>query len=468
MTVTFSAKHELEARTMKSRFGVQAALAGVAAKAFLVLHAGLACAQFVPMPLPGGTPALRPVIDPALSSLLRTAGPGEPIQAVLTFDHYPTAGELAAIKVSGVQVRPFRALPMVGVRGTSLQIRRLPALPGLRSVHFNRRLTYFLDESVPLIGADRVGAELGYTGQGVTVAVIDSGIDATHPDLPFGTKVVQNVKLAPDLFGTGPIVLEGLSNTDTSSGHGTHVASTAGGTGAALAGKYRGVAAGSKLVGVGTGEALFILTALEGFDWVMQNRTKYGIRVISNSWGTSGAFSPDDPINVASRIARDAGVVVVFAAGNDGPDSNTLNPYCVAQWVICVAAGHKDGRRLADFSSRGISGDPLRHPTLTAPGADIAAARATTGIVINSFFAVDLVNLGADAVSYAAASGTSMATPHVSGTVALMLEANPDLTPDQVKAVLESTATPMPGFQRHEVGAGYLNALEAVRAVRRP
>src|SRR5256886_15659210 len=133
------------------------------------------------------------------------------------------------------------------------------------------------------MGANRVWSEPGVTGKGVTVAVIDSGIDATHRDLPFGTKVAQNVKLAPDLFGTGPLVLEGLANTDTTSGHGTHVASTAAGTGAALGGKYRGVAIGSKLVGIGAGEALFIFTALEGFDWVLQNRTKYGIRVISNS-----------------------------------------------------------------------------------------------------------------------------------------------------------------------------------------
>jgi len=420
------------------------------------------------LPLIGaGPPPLPPAlsIDPLLSELLRTAAPRKPIEAVLTLDHYLTATDLLAIQALGVRVRPFHVLPMVGVRGTSLQIGALRTLPGLRSIYFNRQLTYFLDESVPLIGADRVWNELGYTGKGATVAVIDSGIDATHPDLPFGTKVAQNVKLAPDLFGTGPLVLEGLANTDTTSGHGTHVASTAAGTGAALGGKYRGVAIGSKLVGIGAGEALFIFTALEGFDWVLQNRTKYGIRVISNSWGTSGAFSPDDPVNVASKLAHDAGLVVVFAAGNAGPDLDTLNPYCVAPWVICVAAGHKDGRTLADFSSRGIPGDPLYHPTLTAPGVDIAAARATTGIVMNTFFAVDLIDLGTDAVSYTAASGTSMATPHVSGTVALMLEANPALTPDQVKATLEATATPMPGYRQDEVGAGFLNAYEAARVV---
>lgn len=227
------------------------------------------------------------------------------------------------------------------------------------------------------------------------------------------------------------------------------MASTAAGTGAALGGKYRGVAIGASLVGVGAGETLVILAGLQAFDWVLENRDRYGIRVVSNSWGTRGSFSPDHPINVASRAAHDAGLVVVFAAGNAGPDLNTLNPFCVAPWVICVAAGHKDGRTLAEFSSRGVPGDPLYHPTLTAPGVDVAAARAKTGVVVNAFFAVDLIDLGADAVYYAVASGTSMATPHVSGTVALMLEANPGLTPDQVKALLEASATPMPGFAVH-------------------
>jgi serine protease AprX len=404
-------------------------------------------------------------IDPLLSSLLQSSGSGQLFQAVVTLNRYPTLTDLLAIQALGLETRTFRTLPMVAVRGTNPEIASLLALPGLRSVYLNRRLTYFLDESVPLVGADRVWNELDYTGRGVTVAVIDSGIDATHPDLPFGTKVVQNVKLAPDLFGTGPLVVEGLSDTDTSSGHGTHVSSIIGGTGAALAGRYRGVATGSRLVGVGAGEALFILTALEAFDWLLQNRQKYGIRVVSNSWGTSGPFSPDDPVNVASKAAHDAGMTVVFAAGNEGPDSNTLNPYCVAQWVICVAAGDKFGA-LASFSSRGIPGDALYHPTLTAPGVEIAAARAKTGIVMNTFFAVDVVGLGSDAVWYTAASGTSMATPHVSGTVALMLEANPTLTPDRIKSILELTATPMRRYQQYEVGAGYLNAFEALRAAR--
>lgn len=426
-----------------------------------------------------GTPALAPAqllgispvlrlstaeIDPLLTNVLAATGLTNLVEAVVTFDHSPTSSDLATLAATGVEVLPFRVLPMVAVRGTTVQFWGLFTLPGVRSIYYNRRLGYFLDESAPLVGADRVWTEVGYTGAGVTVAVIDTGIDATHPDLSFREKVLQNVKIAPDLFGSGPLIIEGLLNTDTTSGHGTHVASTAAGTGAVLAGKYRGIAPGASLVGIGAGDLLVVLAALEGFDWVLENREKYGIRVISNSWGTEGSFSPDDPINVASKTAHDAGLVVLFAAGNAGPDPNTLNPYCIAPWVICVAAGHKDGRTLADFSSRGVAGDPLYHPTITAPGVNIAAARATTGIVINTFFAVDLIDLGTDAVWYAAASGTSMATPHVSGTIALMLEANPGLTPDLMKGILEETATPMPGYGEPKVGAGYLNVLEAVRA----
>jgi len=416
---------------------------------------------------PSAAPGARSaVIDPALAAALRTALPGAIMQVVVTLEHYPAATDVLALQATGAQVRPFRTLPMVAVQGTSLQIGALPALAGVRSIYLNRRLQYSLNESVPMIGADRVWNELGITGKGVTIAVIDSGIDALHPDLPYGTKVAQNVKITPDVFGTGPIVLEGLLNTDTNSGHGTHVSGIAAGTGAALASKYRGVATGAKLVGVSTGEVLFILSALEGFDWVLQNQATYGIRVISNSWGTTGAFAPDDPINVASKLAHDAGLVVVFAAGNDGPATNTLNPYCVAAWVICVAAGNKTSPTLADFSSRGIPGDALYHPTLTAPGVMIASARATTGVVLTAFYALEDNSLGTDGVYYVKASGTSMATPHVSGAVALLLEANPALTPDQVKTTLQTSATPMPGYQQHEVGAGYLNAYQAVQAVR--
>jgi serine protease AprX len=409
-----------------------------------------------------------PTIDPILRQVLATAAANLPIEAVVTFNHAPTTLDLVAVRAAGVQIAQFRVLPMVGVRGTPAQISSLFTLPGVRSVYYNRQLTYTLSQSVAVIGADRVKHELGFTGRGVGIAVIDTGLDATHADLPYGSKVVQNVKVQVGFFGSGGVFVEGLPVTDTTSGHGTHVASILGGSGATLGGPYTGVAPGSHLVGLGAGEAFIMLSAIEAFDWVLANGPTYGIRIISNSYATDGPFSPDAPINVATKRAHDAGMVVVFAAGNQGPGPNTLNPYCVAPWVICVAAGHKDGRTLADFSSRGVAGDSLYHPTITAPGVDVIAARAKTGVWFNQTIASDQARIGADAVSYMIVSGTSQATPHVSGTIALMLEANPALTPDQVKAILRSSATPMPGYAEYQVGAGYLNAYQALRAVLNP
>ena len=103
----------------------------------------------------------------------------------------------------------------------------------------------------------------------------------------------------------------------------------------------------------------------------------------SNSWGTSGKFERDDPINCASKLPHDRGMRVTFAAGNEGPGRNTLNPYSVAPWVIGVAAGRKDGKMLASFTSRGVQGDNLYHPDIAAPGVNIVSARASTGATIN-------------------------------------------------------------------------------------
>jgi serine protease AprX len=412
-----------------------------------------------------GSGAAGVSIDPLLSQVLSTAGPTERVEAVVSFANRPSASDLAALSRTGVRVVRLAILPMAGIRGTRSQVSAVASLPlsNLVSVHYNRRLQYFLDESVPLIDADQVWASEGIVGRGVTTAVIDSGVDALHPDLPWRTKVIQNVKVATDPFGpVPPLVVENLATTDTTSGHGTHVASIVSGSGAAAGGRYTGVAPGANLIGVGVGELITILHALTGFDWVLQNRQRYGIDIVSNSWGTTGSFAVDDPINLATKAVHDAGMVVVFAAGNEGPGNNTLNPYSVAPWVVGVAAGTKNGG-LADFSSRGIPGDSLHHPTLTAPGTEIVAARAVTGPITLPGLPADLA-LGADALRYTTLSGTSMAAPHISGVVALMLEGNPGLTPDQVKELLRSTATPMPGFGEHEVGAGYVNALAAVTA----
>ncbi len=348
---------------------------------------------------------------------------------------------------------------------------------------------------MPAIGADRTWAT-GVTGRGIGVAILDSGVDATHPDLAFGSKTVQNVKVVANLNDVatfdndpaGPLFVENVPNTDTSSGHGTHVAGIAAGNGASSGGYYTGVAREANVVGLGTGETLLIIWALAGFDYVIDHAIQYNIKVVNNSWGsasTAAAFDANDPINRASLQAHDAGVTVVFAAGNDGPSQDTMNTYADAPWVIAVAAGCKpapdptnsaalctSGGQLADFSSLGVPNGP--GPTLTAPGANIVSTRSKTGHALNALDAPDDVLTckiaTGNLTNYTCASGTSMATPHVVGTVALMQQAaGGALTPDQVKQILVATARPMLKgdgipYGQWEAGAGYMDAFAAVQA----
>jgi serine protease AprX len=353
----------------------------------------------------------------------------------------------------------------------------------VRSVFLNKRLTYYNYDARHLTGVERLRADRAITarngglpvsGKGVGIVINDSGVDGTHPDLQFGKNLVQNVQApvsSEDLAVTGfqlAVALENQVNTDLGSGHGTHVAGTVGGTGQASSGKHSGVANGADLIGYGSGAVLFILNALGAFDWTLANQGRYGIRVITNSWGSSGGFDPDNPINVASRITNERNIVVTFAAGNEGSAPDTHNPYAKAPWVISVAAGTK-AATLADFSSRGqaggartvtsASGEVITwhdEPSITAPGVGIYSAYAPTGA---------LGALGPDTSNpfYTIMDGTSMATPHVAGIIGLMLQANPLLTPDQVKQIIRETATKMPGYQPFEVGAGYVNAYAAVQ-----
>src|SRR5467141_1654787 len=430
---------------------------------------------------------------------------------IVNFDETQTteAAVTAAILNAGAGVVQFNNFSMVAALATPAQLLTIAALPGLEGIYANKQLDwYLLHESVPAIRADAVHVA-GITGKGIGVAILDSGIDGLYnPDLSYPTHTVQNVKVLynqNDLFTFGKdapkpvrkgatLVVENLANSETSVGQGTHVAGIVAAMGTASGGYYTGVAPGAKLIGIGMGDILFIFWALAGFDYILDHQQAYNIKVVNNSWGTSGAFDPKDPINKATKKVASKGITVVFAAGNDGPGENTLNPYSVAPWVIGVAAGCKNlpdptnsaihcadqtGQNrapiLADFSSRGIPGDPMYHPDVTAPGVHIVSTRASTGTVLNASDAnldFDLTSSCAISMAneqyYTCASGTSMATPHVTGVVALMQEAaGGQLKPDQIASVLTQTARPLPGYGLWEVGAGYVDALAAVNAVRR-
>jgi serine protease AprX len=339
----------------------------------------------------------------------------------------------------------------------------------------------------------------GYTGKGIGIAILDSGLDGLYnPDLQYPAHTVQNVKFLGSMKDLvtpsdstpnvgADLFVENVPNTDVTGGHGTHVSGIIGATGAGSGGKYVGVAPDANLVGISTGEVIVVFWSLAGMDWLIDNAAKYNIKAVNFSWGTTGAYDPNDPTNVATKEVYKHGIAVVFAAGNDGPGENTLNPYSVAPWVISVAAGCKTVSpdptnsasqcaggtgMLADFSSRGIRGDPLYHPDITAPGAHIVSTRASTGTPMNLLDAQsDLTGCAipqAFLPYYTCMDGTSMATPHVTGTIALMQQAaRGTLTPDQVYRTLTKTARPMPLYAQWEVGAGYLDAYAAVMAVKK-
>ncbi len=391
-------------------------------------------------------------------------------------------------------------LGMVALPATAGQVRALAANASITSIWSNDRLQYFDNQARTLAGVERVRVDSGFTnlngglpvsGSGnFSVVINDSGIDATHDDLKLGRNVIQNVQIVTDtdtLSGFTPLfAVENIPDTDLNVGHGTHCAGIVGGSGQLSGGLYAGVAPGAKLIGTGSGAVLFILNALGGFEYSLTNQFIYNIRVISNSYGSSGAFNPDNPLNRATRLAYERNIVVIFSAGNSGPGKDTYNPYAKAPWVIGVGAGTKEGG-LAGFSSRGTPkedrlanadpNDDYDAPTIIAPGtgrefesnaakftAAYIATRSKTNLFSNGL--TDDTELPLAFIPhYTQISGTSMATPFIAGVVALMLDANPTLTPDEVKQILTQTASRMPTYEEYQVGAGYVNVYAAVDKV---
>jgi len=302
-----------------------------------------------------------------------------------------------------------------------------------------------LDVSTALIGIQKVWDQ-GYTGKGQTIAIIDSGIHP-HPDLK--NKIVGWVDLK-----------DGEPKPMDTFGHGTHVAGIAAGTGAKSAGTVKGVAPDADLVGV---RITSVAEAIKGIQWVIENKEKYNISVLNMSLGDFATRSyKDDPWAQAAQKAVDAGLIVVVAAGNDGPSEGSVSTPGTHPDVITVGA--LDDRRtldrgddtVADFSSRGpTSIDGLTKPDLLAPGVSIFGPLAP-GATLD---VPELPHIGTD---YFAISGTSMATPMVAGLAAILKQANPDLTHHQIKEILVKTADLYLPEEPNVQGAGLLDAAEAL------
>jgi serine protease AprX len=453
-----------------------------------------------------GFAAQAATLSPKLQSQLSTLADNASVGVVIVSFHTNNGLQASHLDVlRGVGItggQTFPTLGMVSQPMTAGQVRALSNNPAVRSLWSNDPLQYYMHQARVLGGVQKVQTDSQMTtrnggfpvsGAGdFSVLVIDSGIDATHADLPFGTKVIQNVHpvvATSTLSGFTPnVTIENLQNTDETVGHGTHCAGIVGGSGVRSGGLYPGVAPGVKLVGAGLGAGILVVNPLGAWEWGLSKQYDYKIRVVTNSYGPlgGGEFNADHPITIASQKAYERNITVLFAGGNDGAAKDTLSPYAQAPWVIGVAAGTKEGT-LAGFSSRGTpraerlnDNNPKNDndaPTLTAPGTGRAfesnATRFTTDIVsVRSTLNLTANGLTADTELapgmipfYTQISGTSMATPYAAGVVALMLDVDPTLTPDEIKQILVETASRMPGYEDYEVGAGYINAYAAVDKV---
>jgi serine protease AprX len=361
-------------------------------------------------------------------------------------------------------------------------LRRMATHPDVFRIHYDRPAAKFNYRTALTIGSRVVQQTLGLTGAGVGVAVIDSGIATWHDDLtntsattyPYGN---QRVTAFVDF-------VNGQLAPYDDDGHGTHVAGIIAGNGYDSTGQKAGVAPGASLVslkvldGNGNGTISNIIAAL---DWVLANHTTYNIRVVNMSVGAAiheSAFT--DPLTLAAKRVVDAGVVVVGAAGNFGKNHAGLPQYGGisapgnAPWVLTVGASSTNGTpsraddTVGTFSSRGPTYiDWTAKPDLVAPGTGtVSLAAPGSNFYLNRPTALVAGTVATGALPYLSLTGTSMAAPVVAGTVALMLEANPALTPNAVKAILEYTAQTYPGYNTLTQGAGFLNVVGAVRLAR--
>lgn len=311
---------------------------------------------------------------------------------------------------------------------------KLRSLKGVKYVENDITFHVTLDKAAPIVGAPQVW-DLGYTGKGVKVALVDTGIDGTHPDLK------GRISQWKDLINN-----KGTPYDDY--GHGTHCAGIIGGNGEGSNGKYKGIAPEVQFVGVkvlGKDGSGSLSTIISGIEFAANSDAS----VISMSLGSNQhSQSMDDAV----KSAVQKGKIVVCAAGNSGPGSRTIG--CPADTPEAITVGATDKNdQIASFSSRGPTSDGRQKPDVSAPGKDIISCRATG---IKEGNAIDTY--------YLSMSGTSMATPMVSGAVALMVQKKPGLTPAEAKDILEKMARQLgsktPNYDYGYGGISVKNAID--------
>ena len=371
-------------------------------------------------------------------------------------------------------------LPIINARAATVPNLALGALslsPLVAHVAVDRLILGSMERTGHTIGATGAREALGVTGAGVGVAVIDSGIVPWHDDLADTPGATPRILQFVDFVGGSGVPYD-------DQGHGTHVAGIIAGNGYDSDGRRTGIAPGAHLVVLkvldraGQGRISNVIAAL---DYAVSHRAELNLRVVNMSIATVPTESVElDPLAQATRAATDAGLVVVAAAGNNGRGRNGRMQYGGitapgnAPWVLTVGASSHQGTvdrsddRLATFSSRGPTAvNRSAKPDLLAPGVGIESLSAPNSTLYNTRSQYLLSGTQPTSfLPYLSLSGTSQAAPVVAGTVALMLEVNPDLTPNAVKAILQYTAQVYPEFDPLTEGAGFLNAWGAVQLAR--
>jgi serine protease AprX len=376
-------------------------------------------------------------INSELQTQMNTMANQEPIAVIVR--HKKGAFSSQAVLRSAPKVeQQFKLFPGEAIKVTAADIDELSKQEDVEQIWPDLPVHAYLNTSVPHIQAPQVWAK-GFKGTGIKVAVVDTGIDPNHPD--FAGRIVATASF-----------IGGNSAVDDN-GHGTHVAGTILGSGAKSGGKYVGVApeahlyAAKVLDGRGGGSMSGVMA---GIEWAVLEQK---VHIINLSLGSDTNCNGTDALStLCDEAVLQAGVVMCVAAGNAGPAAQTVGSPGCARYVITVGAIN-DSDQVAGFSSRGPTADGRVKPDLVYPGVRIIAPQAA-GTSMGS-----VVEPG-----YVAADGTSMATPHAAGVAALMLQANPQLTAEQVKNQMVSSAIDL-GALPNAQGAGRGDAYRAYLAV---
>jgi serine protease AprX len=386
---------------------------------------------------------------------------------VQTIDGSPA--DALILSLNGTPGRYLPALQGQAARIPDSALDQLAASLLVRAVNLDRPVRGTMERTSAAVGATWVREQLAVDGSGVGVAIIDSGVTSWHDDL--GSERVVHFR---DFVGSQPSPYDDY-------GHGTHVAGIIAGNGYDSDGKRGGIAPGAALVVLkvldDSGDG-YISDVIAALDYAVEHRQQFNIRVINLSVaaGVHESYTTD-PLTLAARRAVEAGIVVVTSAGNFGRNAKGQVQYGGitspgnAPWVLTVGATSHNGTgmrgddSIAPFSSRGPTYiDNVAKPDIVAPGVGIESLADSSSLLYATHPSARLWGtVDTVAPPYLSLSGTSMAAPVVAGTVALMLQANPRLTPNLVKAVLQFTAEFRPKYDPLTEGGGFLNARGAVQ-----